>query len=91
MEIKLKKVINNGYDLTFTINRNDIIGITGANCNEVIKLLNLEYIPEGSITFNDLKVTEKNIYNITSHIRTFLFLETHCSDLSCLLMLFYNW
>lgn len=67
MEIKFEEVIHNEFNLTFTINSNDITGITGSGKSTVLDLINLSYIPNG-IIYDETKVTKSNVNNLRKRI-----------------------
>lgn len=68
MEIIFKEVVYNDYNLTFTINNNDITGITGRGKSTVLDLINLSCIPKGQVTYNNEKLTKTNINQVRRKI-----------------------
>lgn len=60
MEIKLENIRINDWEFSTVLSSKDIIGITGPEYEELLKILHLESLPEGNIKINDTEVTSEN-------------------------------
>lgn len=69
MEIKFNSVeYNEFHNLNFTISNEDITGITGRNKSNILKIINADYIVNGVITYNDIKLDSSNQTEIRKKI-----------------------
>lgn len=65
MEIIFKNVIYQNFELNFTIDSNDIIGISGRGKTTVLKLISLLTLKEkGSIYYDNIKLNKQNLNEI---------------------------
>lgn len=60
MEIKLDNIKANSWEFSTTLSSKHIVGITGPEYEELLKILRLENLPEGTITVNESQVTAEN-------------------------------
>lgn len=69
MEIIFKNVIYQDFELNFTINNNDIVGITGRGKTTVLKLIDLLFLREkGTIYYDNVKLNKSNLNEIRKKI-----------------------
>ena len=69
MEIKFKDVeYNEFHNLNFTISNDDITGIIGRNKSNILKIINADYIVDGTITYNDIKLDSTSQNDIRKKI-----------------------
>ncbi len=59
MEIKYQKVNYQDYNLTFTINREQLVGVTGKGKTDFLKILSSLYLGSGVMKYDEKKLTKK--------------------------------
>lgn len=72
MEIIYKNITSNNYQLTLTLNSNEVIGITGKNCSKILSILGLQEEQEGIIYYDSIKIDKSNrsdFYKKISYIK----------------------
>ena len=60
MEIKIKKLCYQDYNITTTLNTKNIIGITGEETSQILKLISLYLIGKGNIFYGEDKIKKEN-------------------------------
>lgn len=60
MEIAFKNIAYHDQTINFSLNSNEIIGITGKQTEELLSLIALYNFPEGTILYNNIKLDKNN-------------------------------
>lgn len=60
MEVILENIKQDDWELTATLSSSDMIGITGPEYAELLNILTLKKLPEGTITVDNQEITSEN-------------------------------
>ena len=60
MEVILENIKQDDWELTTTLSSSDMIGITGPEYAELLNILTLKKLPEGTITVDSQEITSEN-------------------------------
>ena len=60
MKDKLENIKQDDWELTTTLSSSDMIGITGPEYAELLNILTLKKLPEGTITVDNQEITSEN-------------------------------